>query len=82
MSQSNRGVARATPVVRHGSQPRPNAFATLSKGLALILAVAVTSSVSIVAIATWDLSRQIQTVHLGAAGDSSPLPEISAIAGA
>lgn len=81
MSQSNRGAVKAASPIRHGYQPRPHGFATLLKGLALLLGIAVASSVSVVAIATWDLSRQIQTVSLNAGGESGPVPEISAIAG-
>jgi LCP family protein required for cell wall assembly len=82
MSQPDRrGTTKSAPDVRHGVQSHPHIFATMLKGLGLILAVAVASAVSIVAIATWDLSREIQTVHLGNGEASGPVPEISAIVG-
>ncbi|WP_233255591.1 LCP family protein [Naasia lichenicola] len=82
MSTTNRrGDAQPRPLARHGQLPRPSAMKLIGKGLALLVAIAVASTVSIVAIAAWDLSRSIQTVHLGTGPAAGPVPEISAIEG-
>jgi LCP family protein required for cell wall assembly len=72
--------------VRHGRLRRSHPVATIAKALATLVVVALISSVSVAAIATWDVARTvrpgIQLVKLpGSTATAGPIPQIGAIKG-
>jgi LCP family protein required for cell wall assembly len=88
-SASSRRAARARASaggVRHGRLRRSHPIATVAKILAAFVAVVLVSSVSVAAIATWDVASSIKKgVHLaqlpGSTESVGPAPQIGAIKG-
>jgi LCP family protein required for cell wall assembly len=72
--------------VRHGRLRRSHPLATVATFLAALVAVVLVSSVSVAAIATWDVASSIKKgVHLaqlpGSTASVGPAPQIGAIKG-
>lgn len=74
-----------TSGVRHGRLRQSHPAATLAKILAAFVAVVLVSSVSVAAIATWDVARSIKSgvhlAHLPGQKTQGPIPQIGAIQG-
>jgi LCP family protein required for cell wall assembly len=77
MSAASSGPA----AVRHGRLRSSAVFATIGKTLGLVVAVALVSGVSLAAIATWDVQKDLTVVALDGEATQGPPPNISAIDG-
>jgi LCP family protein required for cell wall assembly len=72
---------KLSTIARHGRLKRSNPFAVVARIVAAVLAVLLVSSVSVAAIATFDVAASVQpSVHLENE-TVGPVPQISAIEG-
>jgi LCP family protein required for cell wall assembly len=67
--------------IRHGRQRTNTVFPGIAKAIGLVLAVVLVSGVSIAAIATWDVQKDLTVIALDGETADSPPPNIAAIDG-
>jgi LCP family protein required for cell wall assembly len=73
--------ARVRGIARHGRLRPPSAGRTVMKGIAAVAAVALASTVSVVGIAAWDLSRTVSDNQVDISGGQALPPSLGGIDG-
>ncbi|MFT2692837.1 LCP family protein [Clavibacter zhangzhiyongii] len=73
--------ARVRGIARHGRLRAPSAGRTVMKGIAGVAAVALASTVSVAAIAFWDLSRTVSANQVDISGGQALPPSLGGIDG-
>lgn len=80
-SSRRRTPAPRPSAIRHGRQRTGTIFAELFRAVGLVLAVVLVSGVSLAAIATWDVQKDLTVVALAGEESDAPPPNIAAIDG-
>ncbi|MFT7709806.1 LCP family protein [Clavibacter tessellarius] len=73
--------ARVRGIARHGRLRTPSAGRTVMKGVAAVVAVALASTLSVVGIAAWDLSRTVSANQVDISGGQALPPSLGGIDG-
>ena len=73
--------ARVRGIARHGRLRTPSAGRTVMKGVAAVVAVALASTLCVVGIAAWDLSRTVSANQVDISGGQALPPSLGGIDG-